>query len=200
MKKIASVTLSMILALSVLAQSNDCEDCELLFEGMPDQISSSIRVAPAGEPGESLFIEGTIYKADGKTPAPGVILYFYHTDAGGRYTPGKNQKDARRHGHLRAWVKSDANGRYAFTTIRPGSYPNSTNPQHIHPIIVESKNYYYWIDEYLFTDDPLLPEADKRRKSGRGGLGVMTLAKDGKGGWSGKRDIVLGQDIPNYKK
>lgn len=199
MRKVASIYLAVLVALSACAQSSDCEDCELLFQGIPDAISSSMQVAPAGEPGEPLFVEGTIYKPDGKTPAPDIILYFYHTDAGGRYTPSKNQTNGRRHGHLRGWVKSDANGRYSFTTIRPGSYPNSRNPQHIHPIIVESRNYYYWIDEYLFTDDPLLSDEEKRRQSGRGGTGVLTLTSDGKGGWKGKRDIILGKNVPNYK-
>lgn len=199
MKKIASVYLSVLVALSACAQPSDCEDCQMLFEGIPDAISSSATVAPAGEPGEPLFIEGTIYLADGKTPAPGIILYFYHTGADGRYTPSKGQTNARRHGHLRGWVKSDANGRYSFTTIRPGSYPNSRNPQHIHPIIVESRNYYYWIDEYLFADDPLLSDQEKRNQSGRGGSGIVTLVRDSKGGWKGKRDIILGKNVPDYK-
>lgn len=198
-RKVASLCLCLIVALAAYAQSADCEDCEMSLEGMPLALGPSVRVATPDEPGEPLFIEGTIYKLDGRTPAPGVTLYFYHTGADGRYTPSKDQTAARRHGHLRAWVKTDANGRYSFTTIRPGSYPNSRNPQHIHPIIIESKTYYYWIDEFLFSDDPLLSDEEKKRQPGRGGSGVLTLVRDGKGGWRGKRDIVLGKNVPNYK-
>lgn len=35
-----------------------------------------------GEAGERLTVEGTVYR-DGKTPAAGVLLYAYHTNAGG---------------------------------------------------------------------------------------------------------------------
>jgi len=199
MMKICSLSLATFLAVSAGAQSFDgCEDCELLFEDMPVEIKSSTRLAPANEPGEPLTIQGTIFQSDGKTPAAGIILYVYHTDAKGLYSRGRDQKKAMRHGHLRGWIKSDANGRYSFNTIRPASYPNSRNPQHIHPIVVESKTRYYWIDEYLFTDDPVLTAEEKRRQPGRGGSGIITLTGDTRG-WKGTRDIILGRGIPNYK-
>jgi protocatechuate 3,4-dioxygenase, beta subunit len=199
MRKVTLFPFAFAVALSACAQSFDpCEDCELLFEGMPADIPSSARLAPAGEPGESLTLEGTIYKPDGKTPAPGVVLYVYHTDATGRYSPAKDQRNGRRHGHLRGWVKTDANGRYSFSTIRPASYPNSRNPQHIHPIVIESSSRYYWIDDYMFADDPVLTDNEKNRLQGRGGPGVITLTRVS-GGWKGKRDIILGRGIPNYK-
>lgn len=199
MPRIAALSVVLLLEASACAQPFDaCEDCELCLEGMPVEISSTCRVAGPEEPGEPLFMEGIIYQPDGKTPAAGIVLYFYHTDATGKYTPAKNQSAGRRHGHLRGWVKSDDKGRYSFTTIRPASYPNSRNPQHIHPIVVESKTRYYWIDEYLFSDDPVLTEEEKRRHSGRGGSGIITLVRDGNGVWRGKRNIILGKGVPNY--
>lgn len=190
--------LAVFAAASACAQTFDgCEACDLAFEDMPSEIASTARLAPPDEPGEALTIEGTIYQPDGKTPAAGIVLYVYHTDAKGLYSPGKGQKNARRHGHLRGWVKSDENGHYSFTTIRPASYPNSRNPQHIHPIIVESRTRYYWIDEYLFNDDPVLTPEEKKRQRGRGGFGILTLTRDGKG-WKGTRDIILGRGVPNY--
>lgn len=180
------------------AQSPDrCEDCELLFEGMPATLNASAQLAGPDEPGEKLLIEGTIYQPDGKTPAPDIILYVYHTDASGRYSPGPTQTQARRHGHLRGWVKSDAKGRYSISTIRPASYPKTRNPQHIHPIVVESRSRYYWIDDYLFTDDPLLTAQEKAHQPGRGGSGIITLRREG-GVWKGQRDIILGRSIPDY--
>jgi len=184
--------LAFLFALAACAQKLDaCEDCEMMLEGMPAEIQSSTLLSPVGEPGEPLKIDGIIYKPDGKTPAPGIILYVYHTDATGRYTPGKDQKDARRHGHLRGWVKSDANGRYSFTTIRPASYPNRQDPQHIHPIIREPDGIYYWIDEFLFDDDPKLPARERERQKPRGGSGILHLTKDASGTWIGKRNITL---------
>lgn len=175
-----------------------CEGCEMMFDGMPENIGSTANIAGPKEPGQRMVISGTIFKVDGKTPAPGVILYVYQTDNTGEYTPAPDQKYAKRHGHLRGWAKSDANGRYELNTIRPASYPNSKNPQHIHPIISEPGKGYYWIDEYLFEDDPLLTEKDRSQSRNRGGNGIITLTKNDKGIWIGKRDIVLGKNIPGY--
>lgn len=175
-----------------------CEDCELMFAGMPTKLSWKAKLAPDDEPGERMIISGTIYKKDGKTPAPDVILYVYQTDNTGRYTPAPKQVHAKRHGHLRGWVRTDAQGRYEFHTIRPASYPNSRNPQHIHPIIKEPGLSLYWIDEFLFDDDPVLTEQEKARQVKRGGSGIIKLNKNSEGVWIGKRNIILGLNVPNY--
>ena len=179
-----------------------CDGCEMMTEGMPAQISWETIIANAGEPGEPLIISGTIYKNDRKTPAPNVILYVYHTDAKGIYAPSPNQKEAIRHGHLRGWMKTDSRGRYKFTTIRPASYPSrpdvSGAPQHIHPLIKEPGATLYWIDEFLFDDDPLLTQQEKNRQEKRGGSGIIHLTKNSEGIWVGQRDIILGMNIPNY--
>jgi protocatechuate 3,4-dioxygenase, beta subunit len=175
-----------------------CEDCDMMFEGMPQNLSWQTTIAGPDEPGERMIISGVIYKADGKTPAPDVILYVYHTDSKGLYSPAPKQTQAKRHGHLRGWMKTDAHGRYEFKTIRPASYPNSNNPQHVHPIIKEPNTTLYWIDEYLFEDDPLLSEKEKAYQEKRGGKGIIALKKNEQGVWIGKRDIILGMNIPNY--
>lgn len=175
-----------------------CEDCQLMFEGMPSQLTSTTNLAPPDEPGEQLEISGTIYQQDGKTPAAGVVLYVYHTDSKGLYSKSPGQKFGVRHGHLRGWVKTDANGRYQFNTIRPASYPNSKNPQHIHPIVYEPGKGYYWIDEFLFEDDPVLTANERSHLQNRGGAGVIRLTINQKG-WVGRRDIILGQNVPGYK-
>ncbi len=175
-----------------------CEDCELMFAGMPETLFWQTKLAAADEPGEPMIISGTIYKKDGKTPAPDVILYMYQTDNTGRYTAASKQVHAKRHGHLRGWVKTDAQGRYEISTIRPASYPNSKNPQHIHPIVKEPGLSLYWIDEFLFEDDPVLTEQEKARQPKRGGSGIIKLRKNDDGIWVGKRDIILGLNIPNH--
>ncbi len=175
-----------------------CEDCELMFAGMPENLTWKTTVADAGEPGERLIISGTIFKKDGKTPAPGVILYIYHTNNSGKYSPAFNQTQARRHGHLRGWVKTNERGRYEFTTIRPAAYPNRKDPQHIHPIIKEPEVSLYWIDEFLFDDDPLVTEQVRAKQEKRGGSGIIKLTKNTQGVWIGKRDIILGLNIPGY--
>lgn len=175
-----------------------CEDCELMFAGMPSTISWKTKLAADNEPGEPLIISGTIFKKDGKTPAPDVMLYVYQTDNTGRYTPAPDQVHAKRHGHLRGWVKTDAQGRYEFSTIRPAAYPNGNDPQHIHPIIKEPGYSFYWIDDFVFDDDPLLTKQVRSSQINRGGSGIIKLKKNENEVWVGKRDIILGLNIPNY--
>jgi protocatechuate 3,4-dioxygenase beta subunit len=199
MKAIALLLL--LQAMSSCGQSlvGSCEDCEMMLEGMPKTIPSELVLAGISEPGDRLFIQGTVYQADGKTPAPGITVYVYHTDNKGKYSPADGQKDARRHGHLRGWVKSDKDGRYTISTIRPASYPNSRNPQHIHVIILEPSGVYYWIDDFFFDDDLLLSGQERNRTSPRAGYGVIKPKRDAKGVWQGKRDLTLGLNVEGYK-
>lgn len=204
MKKIAFALLVLGLFNFSCAQSKKdkpvgggCEACDEMYEGMPRNLSWQTTIAAPDEPGERMIIRGTIFKKDGKTPAPNVILYVYHTDNKGLYSLSPNQTVAKRHGHLRGWMKTDEQGRYQFRTIRPASYPNRKAPQHIHPLIKEEGFTLYWIDEYLFLDDPLLTEEEKAKQPMHGGSGVIGLVKQN-GVWMGKRDIVLGMNIPGY--
>ncbi len=166
---------------------------------MPEKLSPETELPHKGEAGEPLEIEGVIYQSDGKTPAADVILYVYHTDAAGLYTPAAEQKVALRHGHLRGWMKTDATGRYKFRTIRPAPYPKTTIPAHIHPTIKEPGKNEYYVDAYHFDDDPLLTEKERRNEEGRGGSGIISLTKNADGVWLGRRDIILGRNVPDYK-
>ena len=176
-----------------------CEGCEAVFEGRPGHVSSTARIAPESEPGEKLIIEGTVLDAAGK-PAPGVVVYAYHTDAKGLYPPDEKAPGAwsRRHGLLRGWATTDDEGRYRFETIRPASYPNTRNPQHVHMHVIEPGRCTYYIDELLFDDDPLLTADERARQPGRGGTGIVTVSGDAARGWKVRRDIRLGEKIPGY--
>ncbi len=175
-----------------------CEGCDWYVLGMPEKLSAETTIAAPEEPGERLTISGTIYQKDGKTPAAGVILYVYHTDAEGNYSPAKNQTQAVRHGHLRGWVKTGSDGKYIFHTILPASYPNSKISKHIHPTIKEPGLTPYYIDEYLFEGDPFLTQQERQNEEKRGGSGIIKIQKNDQGAWIGKRDIVLGMNIPGY--
>lgn len=177
-----------------------CECCEAWAHGLPENLSWQTTIAPPGEPGEPLDISGTVFKKDGKTPADGVILYLYHTDAEGNYSDGPDISTcAQRHGHLRGWVKTGPDGRYRFRTIRPATYPNTTVAQHIHATIKEPGLTEYWIDSYFFDDDPNLPEQIRNGTQKRCGSGILTLKKNEDGVWTGERDIVLGLHVPGYQ-
>ncbi len=176
-----------------------CEGCEAVFEYGSKKLLWVDTLPDFKEPGPALEISGTIYKRDGNTPASNVILYVYHTDQKGNYPVKGNETGwGKRHGYIRGWIKTNADGKYKFYTLRPASYPNSRAPQHIHPIIKEPGTNEYWIDEYLFSDDPFLDDEAKSSQRKRGGSGIITLTKKPDGTWVGKRDIVLGLNIPDY--
>lgn len=175
-----------------------CEGCEAVFVGMPEALSWRARIALEDEPGEPMALRGTVYDVDG-SPATGVIVYAYHTDATGVYPPAEElQGHARRHGELRGWARTDARGRYRFDTIRPASYPSRDTPAHVHMHVIEPDCCTYWIDSIHFTDDPLLP-ARERDASGtvRGGPGLVTPERED-GVWVVTRDIHLGRGVPGY--
>jgi hypothetical protein len=175
-----------------------CEGCQAVFEGQPATLQSEARLAPPGEAGALLRVEGRTLDASGQ-PRPGVVVYAYQTDARGIYrslepAPGPA---ARRHGALRGWAVSDALGRYAFATVRPGSYPDSDIPAHIHLHVLEPGCATYYIDDVVFTDDPLLTEQRRQYERGRGGSGVVTpQTRDGRR--VVVRDIRLGAGIVGY--
>jgi protocatechuate 3,4-dioxygenase beta subunit len=167
---------------------------------MPDSISSVVRIAPENEPGEPMVISGTVFDRTG-APAPGVIVYAYHTDAAGIYPKRERLRgtEAYAHGRLRAWARSDEMGRYQFHTIRPGAYPSGSNPQHVHMHVLEVGCCTYYLSSIKFTDDPLLSEAEREQAlEGRGGNALVTPRRNEAGVWIVNRDIYLGRGIPGY--
>jgi protocatechuate 3,4-dioxygenase beta subunit len=175
-----------------------CEGCEAVFDGQPSRWTSVGRIAPEGAAGEPLVLEGTVRDSAGR-PVAAVVVYAYQTDAGGIYPRVENSATlgpaAVRHGRFRGFVRSDEHGNYRFDTIRPGGYPQSDIPQHIHMHVIEPGRCTYYIDDVVFDDDPRLNERQRRTLvTGRGGDGLVTPRRDG-AGWTARRDIVLGRGI-----
>lgn len=178
-----------------------CEGCEALFESpVPfEQLSWRDTLPDYGGPGEKLHLVGTVYQSDGRTPAPGVVLYIYHTDQTGVYpTRGDEKGWDKRHGYLRGWIRTNSTGKYAFYTLKPIGYNNGRAPAHIHITVKEPDVNEYWIDEYLFADDPQLSSEDRNGTRGRGGSGVVQPQRQGNV-LVAKRDIILGKNIPDYQ-
>ncbi|RME40060.1 MAG: hypothetical protein D6788_04155 [Planctomycetota bacterium] len=174
-----------------------CEGCEAVFQGLPSQLSSVARIAPPDERGEPMRIEGKVLDRNG-APAAGTIVYAYHANVDGVYPPAERFRGraAYRHGRLRGWARADAQGRYRFETVRPGGYPDSETPQHVHMHVIEPGRCTYYIDSIVFTDDPrLTPEKRRRYERGRGGSAVVTPRRDSRGVWVVTRNIVLGRGI-----
>ena len=170
-----------------------CEGCEHVFVDKPARLQSVVRLVPLDEPGQKMVLQGTVRTKDGAA-APGIIVYAYQTNAAGIYPQGST-----RHGSLRAWAVTDATGHYRFDTIRPGSYPSRDTPEHVHMHVIEPGKGTYYIDDLMFTDDPLLPERTRNSVSNRGGPGILSPQRDAQGVWQVQRDITLGLNVPGYR-
>ena len=151
-----AVLLAFLVPVPVDAQDLDwVRDWENAQRARPASIASVARIAPASEKGTPMVVHGRAIGKDGK-PAPGVIVFAYQTDATGVY----NVRNARGW-RLRGWAKSDTQGRFEFRTIRPGSYPGSRNPAHIHITIDGPRLPRRWAEEVNFRDDPFVSASSK---------------------------------------
>jgi protocatechuate 3,4-dioxygenase beta subunit len=174
----------MLITLVLLLFSIACEWCGA--SEAPRNLTAVVRIAPANEPGERLVVSGRLLRKDGRTPASGIVLYAYHTNAKGIYPRrGDETGNGQRHGYLRGWLKTDAQGRYRIESIRPGGYPGRRDPAHIHLVVREGDAPEYWIDELIFEDDPRAAEV-----RGRDGFTVVRLNRRD-GVWVGQQDLVL---------
>lgn len=148
----------------------------------PASIGPRVQLAEPGEPGEPMVLTGRVVRADG-SPAAGLVVYAYHTNAEGVYAKrGDETGNGVRHGHLRGWLRTDANGRFELISIRPAAYPTSDAPAHIHVTVLDG-DLEYWVDDVNFADDPLLP-ADHR-------AAAVDLRRDDGGTWRGDHVIRL---------
>jgi protocatechuate 3,4-dioxygenase beta subunit len=155
----------------------------------PQNALSSAEVAPADEPGERLEVAGVVYAADGHTPVTKASVYVYQTDSRGYYRP--DDPMGNRNPRLMGLMRTDGAGRYSFRTIRPGSYPGTRVPRHIH-YEVAAEGHGARIFEIVFDDDPFVTERI-RRDAGRPGsfysLKAVEIGPDAVGRVT--QDVVL---------
>lgn len=154
---------------------------------MPDSakaLSWKTVLASKDEPGEPLVVSGKVYAPDGKTPAPGITLYVYHTDAEGYYRKGSNSSSNPR---LHGTMITNGEGKYEFRTIKPKNYPGGGVPAHIH-YVLSGKGYSKQYDEVLFDGDPYITPKD------RNSAGVRPLTHDKNGVWHCVYDVKLKQN------
>lgn len=154
---------------------------------VPGDVTWKAVLATADEKGERMLISGTVYQADGKTPAPNTLIYLYHTDVHGHYGKGSEP----RHGRYRGWMLTNAEGRYEFSSIRPASYPDSTISAHVHMTLTTKELRENSVDSILFEGDKFIT-ARERSNIGRGGFNpILKMEKGADGIMRGVRDIQL---------
>jgi protocatechuate 3,4-dioxygenase beta subunit len=139
-------TLALVMVCGVLAAG-----AQSVHEA-PAGAPSRGRVSPQGEPGQALTVSGVVVGPDG-APVAGASLYVYQTDHEGYY--GVKPASDNRNPRLKVYLRSDARGAWSFDTVKPGSYPNSKVPGHIH-FEISAPGRAAKIFEIVFEGDPLV--------------------------------------------
>lgn len=119
--------------------------------------------ASTGDPiGERIILHGQVLDENAR-PVPHTLVEIWQANAGGRYRHVKDTYlapiDPNFGGCGR--VLSDAEGRYAFRTIKPGAYPwpnrgNDWRPAHIHVSVFGTAFAQRLITQLYFEGDPLI--------------------------------------------
>jgi protocatechuate 3,4-dioxygenase beta subunit len=115
-----------------------------------------------GEPlGERIIVTGTVRDGGGR-PVPGSLIEIWQANAAGRYVHQRDQHPAPLDPNFTGAgrVITDSEGRYRFTTIKPGAYPwrnhqNAWRPAHIHLSIFGRAFTERLVTQMYFPGDPL---------------------------------------------
>ena len=117
-----------------------------------------------GEPlGERITVTGRVLDRDGR-PVRGQLVEIWQANASGRYAHQRDDHPAPLDPGFTGTGRclTDDEGRYAFTTIKPGPYPwrNHTNawrPAHIHFSLFGQAFTQRLVTQMYFPGDPLFP-------------------------------------------
>ena len=104
-----------------------------------DPLEADLTIQRDGEPiGERTIVTGRVLDGDGR-PVRRQLVEIWQANAGGRYVHERDQHPAPLDPHFTGMGRclTDDDGRYRFTTIKPGPYPwrnhhNAWRPAHIH--------------------------------------------------------------------
>ena len=154
-------------------------------------LPSSLTLATSTERGEPLEF-ALHFRAPQGRPLQNLVVYVYHTDASGHYRRAPGATGCFRfHGVLHGWARPDSTGRITVRSIRPGPYPGSTEPAHVHIVVQFPGQQGFYINDLLFDDDPRLTPAVRAAQTMAGGPGVVHATKDRRGVWQAVRIVTL---------
>ncbi|MEU0691148.1 protocatechuate 3,4-dioxygenase subunit beta [Streptomyces uncialis] len=117
-----------------------------------------------GEPlGERIVVSGRVLDRTGR-PVRGQLVEIWQANASGRYAHRGDQHPAPLDPNFTGAGRTltDGEGRYRFTTIRPGAYPwrnhlNAWRPAHIHFSVFGNAFTQRLVTQMYFPGDPLFP-------------------------------------------
>ena len=111
--------------------------------------------------GQRIIVAGRLLDEDTR-PIAGALIELWQANAAGRYHHGRDQHPAPIDPHFTGAGRTvtDAEGRYEFTTIRPGAYPwrnheNAWRPAHIHFSVFGRSFRSRLVTQMYFPGDPM---------------------------------------------
>lgn len=116
----------------------------------------------AGEPlGERIIVTGRVLDEAGRA-VPNTLIEIWQANAAGRYVHVRDQHPAPLDPNFSGAgrVVTDGEGRYSFTTVKPGAYPwrnhpNAWRPAHIHLSLFGPSFLTRLVTQMYFPGDPL---------------------------------------------
>jgi len=112
--------------------------------------------------GERIIVSGRVVDEEDR-PVGGTLIEIWQANAAGRYAHESDQHDAPLDPNFSGGGRliTDGDGRYTFTTIKPGAYPwgnhdNAWRPAHIHFSIFGPALATRLVTQMYFPGDPLL--------------------------------------------
>ena len=153
---------------------------------------------PVGSTGDVMHLEGIIFKEDGKTPLPSVLIEAWQCDEHEHYDNVSDEY------LFRGAVKTGRDGKYAFKTIVPVPYKDDDawRPAHIH-MRISSSNQQDLITQIYFKGDTHIEE-DAAAKSPQSVNRILKIKKNSSNENFVKFDVVMGKTFKlndaGYKK
>jgi protocatechuate 3,4-dioxygenase, beta subunit len=131
-------------------------------DGRVRAIDADLTRQHADEPqGQRIIVYGQVLEDDGR-PVPDTLVEIWQANAAGRYRHAGDQHLAPLDPNFSGGGRcvTDAEGRYAFTTIKPGPYPwgnhpNAWRPAHIHFSLLGRAFSQRLVTQMYFPGDPL---------------------------------------------
>jgi len=125
-------------------------------------LEADLTIQHTGEPvGERMVVTGRVMDSDGR-PVRHQLVEIWQANAAGRYIHRRDQHPAPIDPHFTGTGRclTDGDGRYRFTTIKPGPYPwknhhNAWRPAHIHFSLFGTDFTSRLITQMYFPGDPL---------------------------------------------